>query len=209
MSDEIKIPGDNDAVRFHRITEAEEQLYFNTALELELLDVHDIAKIMLLQGPRPSEVMSIHINDVDPRANNFLIAKGKSRTSIRRLRMTPETKAILEVRAASAGVSGWLFPGKKKGTHLVDIENGHKAVLQAAGLAFVLYDFRHNFATRFAEVTGGDVVALQAILGHANLRTVMRYVHISQVHQDAAMDKYAAYVQEKKVARNTINERIQ
>ena len=93
--------------------------------------------------------------------------------------------------------SGWLFPGKKKGTHLVDLEDAHSRVLDASGLAVVLYDFRRNFATRFAEVTGGDVVALAAILGHQNLRTVMRYVHISQQHQDSAMDKYSAYVQEK------------
>ena len=64
-------------------------------------------------------------------------------------------------------------------------------------MAFVRYDFRHNFAIRFAEVTGGDVVALAAILGHQNLRTVMRYVHISQQHQDSAMDKYSAYIEEK------------
>src|ERR1700686_4096318 len=36
MSDQIKLPSDMDAVRFHRITEAEEELYFRTALALGL-----------------------------------------------------------------------------------------------------------------------------------------------------------------------------
>jgi site-specific recombinase XerD len=209
MSDRIKIPSDNDAVRFHRITESEEALYFKTARELELTDVHDIGKVMLLQGPRPSEVMSIHASDVDLRANSFRIVKGKSSASVRTLRMVPETRSILETRIASAGASGWLFQGKKKGKHLVSVENAHKAVLEASGLAFVIYDFRHNFATRFSEVTGGDVVALKAILGHANLRTVMRYVHISQAHQDAAMDKYSAYLQKQKSEWAESKERIQ
>jgi integrase len=209
VSDQIKIPSDMDAVRFHRITEAEEELYFKTALELGLTDLHDVGKTMLLQGPRPAEVMSIRVNDVDLRANTLQIAKSKSRASERKLRMTPETRSILELRIASAGTSGWLFPGREDGKHLVNIENAHGTVLDASGLAFVPYDFRHNFATRFAEVTGGDVVALKAILGHANLRTVMRYVHISQAHQDAAIDKYSAYVQEQNSQRARTKERLQ
>jgi site-specific recombinase XerD len=56
-------------------------------------------------------------------------------------------------------------------------------------LAFVLYDLRHTFATRMAE-RGCDVMVLAKILGHANLRTVMRYVHIGQEHVEVAMLKY-------------------
>ncbi|HMC58450.1 MAG TPA: hypothetical protein VKJ01_04595, partial [Candidatus Solibacter sp.] len=37
---------------------------------------------------------------------------------------------------------------------------------------------------------GGDVVALAAILGHANLRTVMRYVHVSREHRRAQMSRF-------------------
>ena len=55
----------------------------------------------------------------------------------------------------------------------------------------MIYDLRHTFATRFAEATSGDVVALAAILGHANLRTVMRYVHVSREHRRAQMSRFA------------------
>jgi hypothetical protein len=58
--------------------------------------------------------------------------------------------------------SQWVFPGHKE-THLVDVKNAHKAVLKRSHLSFVLYDLRHTFAIRFAEVTGGDVVALAKI----------------------------------------------
>jgi hypothetical protein len=54
----------------------------------------------------------------------------------------------------------------------------------------VIYDFRHSCATRFAEATHGDVVALAAILGHGNLRTVMRYVHVSREHRRAQMSRF-------------------
>ena len=69
------------------------------------------------------------------------------------------------------------------------MENSHLKIVENTGLGFVLYDFRHTFATRFYEATKG-VIALAAVLGHANLRTVMRYVHISQDHHFAAMAMY-------------------
>lgn len=129
------------------------------------------------------------VEQVDlPRAE-WLIASGKSRAARRVLDLTPESVGIMEKRCMAAGAEGFLFNGRRRGTPLSDIENGHKRVLEASGRAFVIYDLRHTFATRFAEATGGDVVALAAILGHANLRTVMRYVHVSREHRRAQMSR--------------------
>jgi len=50
----------------------------------------------------------------------------------------------------------------------------------------VPYDLRHTFATRAAE-RGMPIPTLAAVLGHANLRSVMKYVHISQEHMDREM----------------------
>jgi len=69
--------------------------------------------------------------------------------------------------------------------------NAHRAVLGYTGLSFVIYDLRHTFATRFYQTTK-DVVALKEVLGHSSLRTVMKYVHVSAEHINAAMDKYEA-----------------
>ena len=68
-------------------------------------------------------------------------------------------------------------------------ENPHQTVLEATGLAFVLYDLRHTFATRYYQANK-DVV--KEVLGHSNLRTVMKYVHVSQEHRDEATRAYEA-----------------
>jgi integrase len=212
--DRVKIPSDADAVRIHVLTPAEEMLYFGTCkkiavdLRAEAVrakggavwakqraaqafdNLHDIGRLMLLQGPRPSEVMSSRAEHVDVARAEWLIADGKSKAARRVLDLTPESRGVMEQRLMSAGPDGFLFRGRKRGTPLSDVENAHKRVLVAAGLAFVIYDFRHTFATRFAEATGGDVVALAAILGHANLRTVMRYVHVSREHRRMQMRRF-------------------
>lgn len=40
---------------------------------------------------------------------------------------------------------------------------------------------RHTFATRWVEA-GNDLESLRRILGHSDLKTVMRYLHVSQEH---------------------------
>jgi hypothetical protein len=101
----------------------------------------------------------------------WLIAAGKSKAARRVLRLRPEARGIMEHRSISAGTEGFLFRGRKQGTALSDRENSHKRVLEASGLAFAIYDFRHTGRCGF----GVDP-------GPADLRTVMWYVHVSQEH---------------------------
>jgi hypothetical protein len=60
------------------------------------------------------------------------------------LDLTPESVGIMEKRCMAAGTDGFLFSGRMRGTPLSDVENGHKRVLEASGLAFVIYDLRHR-----------------------------------------------------------------
>lgn len=218
---DVKIPSDGDAVRIHVLAPAEEMLYFDTCRQLaaELRadavsakgatiwakqraaiafdNLYDLGRLMILQGPRPSEVMSARAEHVNTTQSEWLIAEGKSKAARRILDLTPEARGIMEARSMAAGECGFLFAGRKRGTPLSDVENAHKRVLERSGLAFVIYDFRHTFATHFAEATGGDVVALASILGHANLRTVMRYVHISREHRRSQMSRFAEWERQK------------
>jgi integrase len=68
--------------------------------------------------------------------------------------------------------------------------------LDAAGLGYLrertptrhpfrLHDLRHTFGSMCA-AAGVDVVAIQTMMGHANLSTTMRYMHYAPRHDDAA-----------------------
>jgi integrase len=208
----VKIPSDKDAECIHVISEAEEARYFGTCelLEREQLAkagttkrkgayiraarsfraLHDLAKTMLLQGARPSEAMQAHKSHVDLGAGKWLIPESKSNAGRRLLKLLPETRSIFAARIA-ASARGWLFEGKSADAPMRDAENAHQRVLARSGLAFVLYDFRHTAATRWAE-GGMGVETIAKLLGHANLRTVMRYVHLSQEHLDRSMLLYGS-----------------
>jgi integrase len=80
---------------------------------------------------------------------------------------------------------------RKPGRHLTKLNNSHDQACRDAGVSFVPYDLRHTFATRLAQ-SGCDLASLAAILGHASLRMVMRYVHPTSEHQKEAMKKFEA-----------------
>ena len=100
-----------------------------------------------------------------------------------------QAKAAQTKRNACCRPVGWLFAGKSSSMPLKSVENAHQKALARAGLSFVLYDFRHTCATRWAE-RGMGVETIARLLGHANLRTLMRYVHLSQEHLDRSMVLY-------------------
>lgn len=200
--DGVEIPSDKDAVRIHVLTEKEEAAYFGAIgakaagvglketvgaagqrkiAERQYSALADAARVMLLTGARPEEVMKARAEDVQ--GDWWQIVKGKTPAARRRLRLIGEAKSIMTRRA---GAGGWLWPGKAPGSHVATFQRTHEAALEHAGLCFVVYDLRHTFATR-AAAAGMPVTTLAAVLGHNNLRSVMKYVHVRQADIEAGM----------------------
>ena len=116
------------------------------------------------------------------------IPQGTSTAARRSLKLLPENRSILAARMQSE--SPWIFPSDKRpGQHLTKLNNSHARALEDTGLQFVIYDFRHTAATRWAE-HGMPLAKLAKILGHSSLRSVMKYVHPSQEHMDEAMLRF-------------------
>ena len=85
----VTIPSDADAVRIHVITEAEERLYFQHASGNQ--NLHDVARLMLLQGMRPEEVESLE----SPTQTSTQTRSGYAGARARPLNLTGESRQIL------------------------------------------------------------------------------------------------------------------
>ena len=64
----------------------------------------------------------------------------------------------------------------------------HRAMRAAEIEDFRFHDLRHTFASHFLMRTG-DLKALQEILGHADIKTTMRYAHLAKGHKQKAMNQ--------------------
>jgi integrase len=199
----VAIPSDSEALRIHVIAPEEEKQYFLRAAKNK--NLHDLAQLILNQGMRPDEVFNLHREDVDLERGQLSIRAGKSAAARRTLDLTGESRLILSRRLE--GKSPWIFPSKRKpGMRLTRLNGAHdrlcaKATEEGVTLNFVLYDFRHTFATRMAQA-GVDLVTLAAILGHKSIRIVQRYVHPTAEHKRAAMLRYDEII---RAGRDAIN----
>lgn len=188
---EVDIPSDADAVRIHVLTPEEEEAYFQRAMRFP--NLHDVGRIMINQGMRPDEVVSLAKADINLDTGTIRIRFGKTVAARRTLDMTTESRRIIESRMK--GDSLWVFPSRRyRGKHIGRINSAHDSVVADAAkkgiqFNFVPYDWRHTFATRAAE-SNVDLGTLAALLGHDSIRCVQKYVHISAEHKKSAMKRY-------------------
>ena len=64
---------------------------------------------------------------------------------------------------------------------------------------FVPYDLRHTYGTRASE-GGTDSLSLMRLMGHADLKTTLRYVHLSKRHLAEAQKRIEKYRAEREIA---------
>jgi hypothetical protein len=71
-----------------------------------------------------------------------------------------------------------------------EIHPAHYDALEASKVPrFQIYDLRHTYGTRAIE-SGIDSISLMKLMGHADLKTTLRYVHLSKRHLAEAQEKY-------------------
>ena len=184
----VSMPSDKESVREELISDEEERRYFEIAKDSP--NLHDVSKLVRLQGLRPGEAMHIQQDNVfldRGRYGEILVVDGKSKAARRQLPLVAESQAILERRKQVS--DRWIFPSSRKPGHpITKLNNPHNRVCLLADVSWDVYSLRHKFATLLARVAPIQVVA--RILGHNDLKTVMRYIHVQDEEVAQAMERY-------------------
>jgi len=136
-------------------------------------------------GLRISEACRLRVEDIDGKRKLIHVRLGKGQKD--RYVLLPER--LLELLrtywVAVKPAHGWLFPGRKEEQHLSPsaVQKALKSAVQATKLKKKVtpHVLRHSFATHLLE-TGHDIRLIQALLGHASIRTTARYAQVSSAH---------------------------
>jgi len=109
------------------------------------------------------------------------------KTELNRVRLCEHEIEEARKRLLDRG-RGYLFPqrvgtGSDYQRAMNDLHHAHERAVKASGIEprFRLYDLRHTYGTRAIE-GGMNPLTLSKLMGHADLKTTMRYVHLSKQH---------------------------
>lgn len=136
-------------------------------------------------GLRIREACSLRVDDIDSKRRLIHVREGK-RGRDRYVPLPQRLVAFLRLYYRQVRPSGpYLFPGQKAGRPITPHAARHALAkgLHKAGLRkrVTMHTLRHSFATHLLE-GGTDIRVIQALLGHASIRTTARYAHVTQSH---------------------------
>jgi site-specific recombinase XerD len=135
-------------------------------------------------GLRVSELVRLQLPDLDSARGVVIVRQGKGRKD----RQVPLSARLLEELRAywrQYRPALWLFPGQTPAGHLCvnTVQRLCTEAARRAGLSkrVTVHTLRHSYATHLLEA-GTDLLTIQKLLGHRDLKTTARYTHVSTQH---------------------------
>lgn len=148
-------------------------------------------------GLRKGELLGLRWQDLDLDTRRLTVARSYTTApksgKARHLRLPAACVPVLHTWRASCPVTteGLVFPvdrGAGRSTHAL---LGFPRLLRAAGVRVPAHPFhtcRHTFASHYV-MQGGNILALQKILGHSDVKMTMIYAHLASDFLGHEMDR--------------------
>lgn len=146
--------------------------------------------VLYATGIRRAELTRLKVSDIDSQLMVIHVRKGKGQRD-RDLPMTPKLLRALRDYWRWARSKVYLFPSPYGDEEApISTKTVYHACREAAvrsGLTKKIgpHTLRHSFATQLLD-SGTDLRTIQHLLGHADLKNTLVYLHLSQHHVRAA-----------------------
>jgi integrase/recombinase XerD len=135
-------------------------------------------------GLRVSEVINLRLQDIDRERQQLFIHCSKGKKD-RYVRLSPMVLDVLEqyYKMSEVKPTNYLFEGQTKGQPYT-IRSAQQIFTDAKVKAGIIksvsfHNLRHSFATHLLE-KGIDVIFIKEILGHFDIKTTQRYLHVKK-----------------------------
>jgi len=134
-------------------------------------------------GLRVGEAIRLKLDDIDSDRMEIHVRDGKGGKD-RYVMLSPLLLEVLREYVRVDRPHHWLFPAGHRRDRHISIRSVQRAVRMAGERAGIPkrvtpHMLRHSFATHLLE-NGTDIRYIQHLLGHAKLKTTVRYTHVAK-----------------------------
>jgi integrase len=132
-------------------------------------------RLLVLTGARLSEILTLQWTNVDIHRRE--LALPDSKTGKKTIQLGEPAVEVLTNMPQSVG-NPYVIAGQKAGQHLVGLPKIWGRIRKKAGLSDIrIHDLRHSYASTAAQA-GLSLPFIGALLGHREVATTNRYVHL-------------------------------
>jgi integrase/recombinase XerD len=144
---------------------------------------------------RCKELQHLKVSDIDSQRMVLHVREGKGGTP-RDIALSPALLERLRLYFRRCRPQDWLFPSGRHPAsplNVRSIRHVFRKAAQRAGIKRRVYPhlFRHACATHMLDA-GADLRTIQVMLGHSDIRTTARYLHISSQRLQAIRSPFDA-----------------
>jgi integrase/recombinase XerD len=144
---------------------------------------------------RCGELQRLRVDDIDGKRMVLHVREGKGRIP-RDIALSPVLLERLSVYFRQYQPKDWLFPSRQNHGSMMDERSLRCVCRQAAKRAGIQrrvhpHLFRHACATHMLDA-GADLRTIQVLLGHADIGTTARYLHVSMQRLQAVRSPFDA-----------------
>ena len=175
-----KFPNKNYVIRY--LTQEEEKRLFQYLPTY----LKPIVLMALKTGLRKSNILQMTWEQVDFNLNRIKVPENKGNKDIILPIVEPLLTTLKEMYEEDN--QGYIFKNPETDLPFVDIKKAFNNAVKSAGIEnFRFHDLRHTVGTRLAE-NNVPVNVIKEILAHSDIRTTMRYVHLTDDSKTNALD---------------------
>jgi len=148
--------------------------------------------LSLNTGMRRGEVFQLTWDHVDLPGKTLTVEGDKAKSGqTRHIPLNQEAVGVLKAWKAQGNDQDLVFPGKD-GKPLDNVKKAWSGVLARAKIkGFRWHDLRHDFASKLV-MADVPLNTVRELLGHADLKTTLRYAHLAPSHKMAAVERLGA-----------------
>ena len=143
----------------------------------DMQDNYDLIVILLDTGARYSEIATLTWDQIDLPNREIRLWRSKVENESLLFMTTRVTNVLANRLESRAGK--FLFSNSKGGARRYSVIAIRKAFDRAALHDCTVHTLRHTHASRLIQ-NGMSVYEVKAVLGHADIRTTMRYAHLEE-----------------------------